>query len=387
MHSLIAFFSIVQFVNITSKLISFRILYLSEFPCISVGELGVANFNLRAPYNCFNVDIDRAKNFTILKKSSLKFDNEIVNVQYYSENIKFTNNKLPFNFIGLTSETKEYLYQNRPDISRKYVRKVSFAYDPPDESLSFLHDLYNKGIITKKIFGFDFNSENIYIGEIPLNITKYLHHEHCYIVDNEWGCKLNSVYLSNENGNEYTFSSKIKRAVFSFTVEYLSIPKEEFLRLTNFLFEKEIENNLCRIEEDHYRPKNIFLLCNNTDFLSTSNVPMFFHIKLDSFTMTYYTRRMFKRTYGSNMFLIGCYEANPIDEIDIGYHLLEGFNIVFDYDNKDITFYIRNDYMFRSFKHDNRIKMNLFLVVIFIIAIWICCLMVQLTQMKLFLNE
>ena len=101
-------------------------------------------------------------------------------------------------------------------------------------------DLYNKGIITKKIFGFDFNSENIYIGEIPLNITKYLHHEHCYIVDNEWGCKLNSVYLSNENGNEYTFSSKIKRAVFSFTVEYLSISKEEFLRLTNFLFEKEI---------------------------------------------------------------------------------------------------------------------------------------------------
>ena len=87
------------------------------------------------------------------------------------------------------------------------------------------------------------------------------------------------------------------------------------------------------------------------------------------------------------MFLIGCYEANPIDEIDIGYHLLEGFNIVSDYDNKDITFYIRNDYMFRSFKHDNRIKMNLFLVVIFIIAIWICCLMVQLTQMKLFLNE
>ena len=62
MHYLIAFFSIVQFVNITSKLISFRILYLSEFPCISVGELGVANFNLRAPYNCFNVDIDRAKN-------------------------------------------------------------------------------------------------------------------------------------------------------------------------------------------------------------------------------------------------------------------------------------------------------------------------------------
>ena len=178
MHYLIAFFYIVQFVNITSKLISFRILYLSEFPCISVGELGVANFNLRAPYNCFNVDIDRAKNFTILKKSSLKFDNEIVNVQYYSENIKFTNNKLPFNFIGLTSETKEYLYRNRPDISRKYVRKVSFAYDPPDESLSFLHDLYNKGIITKKIFGFDFNSENIYIGEIPLNITKYLHHEH-----------------------------------------------------------------------------------------------------------------------------------------------------------------------------------------------------------------
>ena len=114
---------------------------------------------------------------------------------------------------------------------------------------------------------------------------------------------------------------------------------------------------------------------------------MFFHIKLDSFTMTYYTRRMFKRTYASNLFLIGCYEANPIDEIDIGYHLLEGFNIVFDYDNKDITFYIRNDYMFRSFKHDNRIKMNLFLVVIFIIAIWICCLMVQLTQMKLFLNE
>lgn len=375
----IIFLYFLSFIN--DKMITFSLQYLSAFPCVFTEEVGMINFNLISPFNCFMIDLlsQSKRNFTIINNITKILLDEEITLQYYQDTINFTstNTVVPVNFYGFDNYLKNHPTPKHDEILRLYSRKLSFAFNPPDKSLSFIHELFSKGIINKIIFGFDFKSRYIYIGDIPSNMTNHLSHQSCSVIDDVWGCYIKSIKLKDYNKNVYSFSNKIRRAVFSFSHEFISVPKDEFENLVNTVFREELRSEQCKIKNDPYFSHEVFLFCQEL----SSNIPELFNIQFDTFTITYITERLFIKKNGCYQFLIGYIENSLNYEVDIGYLALQSFNLLFDYDEKAIKFYLRNDYMFHGFSFiHNEIKIKLFVIITFILLIWIFLIMVWLIK-------
>ena len=326
--------------------VDYNSLYVQSKPISSL------YLNLLSPYSCFVIpEKDSIPLFTPVSSISKKISNENYTFQFYNETLSIGSSlNFTFPFYGVNATYYSTLAKSNK-ISQLCRNKLSFAYNPPEESVSFMHELYKKEIINKKIFGFDFINKYIYIGDIPSNMTQNITNYYCNIIDDLWGCGIKSVKFNNKiiigKKNNFTFAKK-RRATFSLGTEFITISKEDFDNMINEFLGKEIENNDCYIGHNVYSHEydNYFMICQTLEFLN--KLPIFFDIEFYDFTMIFLTSKMYQEIDGKYKFLIG-YKNNSLNEdIDFGFEALINYNVIFDYDKKKIFIYNKGNNTFST---------------------------------------
>ena len=245
---------------------------------------------------------------------------------------------------------------------------LGLGYNPSDteKKYSFIHQLFNKGVIPHKVFShklLDDKNGKISIGKIPENIvTDYHHYGRCKALDkirngknyknNNWECHLDYIIFGNN-----------KMEVKGVDINFLAIRRRSFLPKNIFnifyenYFKQYINDGKCVIyndieEEEVYS----YLECDSNvifepltlvfgDWQITFNDKDLFEISID----------------GLKKKFVFCQKKN-YEKFLFGLSILKKMEIVYDYANKEIGFYSENvKYIGKDQNHPPHVKVYDFL--------------------------
>ena len=162
---------------------------------------------------------------------------ENITFYMYKEYVQIGENNIPLNFYG------RYRRDDENETRNYFPSILSFGYNPQGISTSIVHQFYKSKMINRMIFGIYYYKEkekggNIYIGDIPKQLTESKTKGKCKVNDNQWGCEIKDFYYG-----KYHIKEK-RKAIFEYEHKDIFIPKEIYLKLFE-LFEKFIKNNTC----------------------------------------------------------------------------------------------------------------------------------------------
>jgi hypothetical protein len=252
----------------------------------------------------------------------------------------------------LTIDGKDYsrinfLILESSDTFRSMDGFIGLGYTPKNDERKFsiIQQLFENGVIPHKVFSQKYFTEQkgqLSIGEIPKYIVKdYTHYGRCAALDkvrdgkkyknNNWQCKIDSIYfggdenkiipMSNNNEQKMQFLSYRKRSF---------VPIEVFDQIGNLFLKNQITEGKCTVKH-HLRYS--FYECDNDTVVQ--NLTFVF----GDWEFTIQANDLFKKSKDGNSKELILYHKDNFEVFLLGRSILKGFEMVYDYANKQIGFY------------------------------------------------
>ena len=198
----------------------FKVAYDTGTPYLIVG---LVNTNSKFEKN-FNFSHSETFKSAVSSFYAIPYRHGVIQAREVSDYIKLSQNIKPkhlISFLITWNTTEKYEFDGILGLGNNYPKRDednSF-----DERFSFIHNLYNNGIIKKKIFGHEYTNRThgyLYLGEIPPSIG-YDYYK-CNVAPfipyiNKWHCESRAIALSKgENFSQF-------HSPFAFDTSYVDI--------------------------------------------------------------------------------------------------------------------------------------------------------------------
>ena len=281
---------------------------------------------------------------------------ENITFYMYKEYVQIGENNIPLNFYG------RYRRDDENETRNYFPSILSFGYNPQGISTSIVHQFYKSKMINRMIFGIYYYKEkekggNIYIGDIPKQLTESKTKGKCKVNDNQWGCEIKDFYYG-----KYHIKEK-RKVIFEYEHKDIFIPKEIYLKLF-VLFEKFIKNNTCSNKNYQFYCK----LDSEDEYIGFFEkfVPSF-NFVFDTFTLSIPSTQLFDH----GRFLLLYDRSMDSNDWKIGFTFIQKFLSVYDYDNNEIILYIDNKSRVKIIQNKNsssaiRIIYTVLLILLFL---------------------
>ena len=272
----------------------------------------------------------------------LSYRHGVIQAREVSDYLKLSDNiksKYLISFLITWNTTEQYEFDGILGLGNYYPKRDednSF-----DERFSFIHNLYDNGIISKKIFGHEYKSRtngNLYLGEFPKSIEYKCPVSPFIPYINKWHCESRAIALSK--GQNFTqFHSP-----FAFDTGYIDI-RGPFYEGNAILSEiNDISNGKCHFisEEIDNEQRYIKLVCDYS--LDIKKVPdIIFYLRgyelrlrnIDLFRVVLIER---KKKYMSK--IVG---DSRYSYWNLGEPILKNYDMVFNYEDNTVGFSVNEN--------------------------------------------
>ena len=252
----------------------------------------------------------------------------------------------------LTIDGKDYskinfLILESSDSFRSMDGFIGLGYTPKTEERKFsiIQQLFENGVIPHKVFSQKYFTElkgQLSIGEIPKYIVKdYTHYGRCAALDkvrdgkkyknNNWQCKIDSIYFGGDENNNIPISSNNEQKMqFLSYRERSFIPFEVFKQIGNLFLKNQIKEGKCKVKS---QSRYSFYECDKDTVVQ--NISFVF----GDWEFTIQEKDLFEESKERNSKELILYHRENLDVFLLGRSILKGFEMVYDYANKQIGFY------------------------------------------------
>ena len=245
--------------------------------------------------------------------------------QLHSEQITISNTTTSLHFYVISIDP---LYA-------RFNTDISFSYNNHLNFFSLIDNLHKDKLISNKNFIINPKEQKLLLGSGNDDI-KYNYYSHCKIKDNQWGCKLNNVYIvdnyTETNVLKYHNTHSMK---FEANNGDIYAPRDFMEKLNKTLFDDLVNNDKCFY--DDYHPELIKIGCGFMAKLTALvNKTIQFEIEGTIYSMDLIKMFAYFDSYKGFEISENPHNAN---EWILGGYFLEKYITEFNYDHKQITFY------------------------------------------------
>lgn len=275
--------------------------------------------DLEMEYNCGSLSLfpeGKSSSLYKLGAGSTYFGNgqsisfEIVNDKIYLEN---SNPYYNFNFYFFNEKDKNIL---------------AFSPSIKEERFSLVYSLFLAEKIEQLKFGVaktNLFERELILGGFPEEITKNKKSLQCKIIPgNSWSCRLRKVFFGNKMLDNINGSS------FQTNIHTLITPKKFYEYMISEYFEEKIKDNLCRLSFE-------FIECYCDEIKDFPGIKFLFDnilFELDKADLFIPFEKMCRFNVKNN-------ETN--NRWILGISFIQKYDIEFDYNSKNVTFFTDND--------------------------------------------
>ena len=301
--------------------------------------LGVQN--TKAQFSkLFNTSISETFKSSANTFFSIPYRYGIIQAREVSDFLKLPNNlqaKYMLSFMITWNTTEKYEFEGILGLGNNYPKRDednSF-----DERFSLVHNLYNNGVIKKKLFGHEYTSRKngyLYLGEIPPSLG-YDYYK-CSVAPfipylNKWHCESRAIALTT--GTNYTqFNSP-----YVFDTSYVDL-RGPFYQCNSILSEiKEIFGEKCQYISEEIDEENryIKLVCDyDIDIGKTPDIT--FHLKGYELRAKNFDIFRVVLIDGKKKYLSKIVGDTRYNYWNIGEPVLKNYNMVFNYEDNTVGF-------------------------------------------------
>ena len=239
--------------------------------------------------------------------------------------------RLPFNFVNKTTLL--------------FYDQISLCSSFKNESTSLVHVLYNNKIISYKKFGISLNKMNsvvLCLGGFPKEIIKSFPYKHKFNnankQSNKWTLNLNGIIIGDVNNNSQIYVQN-EIGLLSTRERFIYAPMDFFIYLnTSNVMRTMFEQNICFVQTIN-GVYEILCKCGFLNRLENITFVIEGHmIEMNAF-------KLFRSYYDKCLFQIKGYFENKNWETKwvFGNLLMKEYSMLFDYEDKTITFYSQEE--------------------------------------------
>lgn len=305
--------------------------------------------SLQLPASYFNVFNN---NFSIWEIDTVKFDTKTYTRNLLFEDIECGNIPVSICF---------YQVPNLPFNKNAF----SFSLQYINDSYSIIHQLKKKNKIKDLIFSFQPESDlggRMYVGGIPPGIIENKYKMECNVIGEQWGCKFNMIYLSN-NENETLYSYKDNSIIlFDTALEGIRVPRKYFSYLSEVIFKEKISQGNCYIKEEEIK----YIVCHES---LKEKIEKYVNIVIEGKELRIESKVLmnqeFKQTNEIGFYII----ENTNDKWILGSNFIHYFISSFDYDTRKVSFFSNEP--IKSLSIDDNNQNRTFVVILTIIILLI----------------
>ena len=224
---------------------------------------------------------------------------------------------------------------------------IGLGYTPnsDERKFSIILQLFENGVIPHKVFSQKYFTPEkglLTIGEIPKYIVKdYTHYGRCSALDkiidgkryknNNWECKIDSIYYGDNEKNKISFpENKEQRMSFLSYRKRSFVPIEIFEQIGKTYLKKEIKEEKCVVKHER---RYSFYECDSD--ISLKNITFVF----GDWEFMVNSKNLFLLNKEGNKKQLILYHKDNFEVFLLGRSILKGFEMVYDYANKQIGFY------------------------------------------------
>ena len=224
---------------------------------------------------------------------------------------------------------------------------IGLGYTPnsKERKFSIIQQLFENGVIPHKVFTQKYFTEEkgqLTIGHIPKYIlSDYTHYGRCAALDrvikgkryknNNWECKIDDIYFGNEEKNTLYLDKNHEQKMSFLSYRKRSfIPLEIFDQIGNTYLKNEIKEGKCIAR--HQRRYSFYECDKDTEIQNITFVFGDWEFTIDG-------SEMFKFNKDGKTKELILYHKDNFEQFLLGRSILKGFEMVYDYANKEIGFY------------------------------------------------
>ncbi|MCQ2821175.1 MAG: A1 family peptidase [archaeon] len=249
-----------------------------------------------------------------------------------------------------------FVLAHKSDSFTDTVGLIGLGYTPKsyEEEYSFIEQLYNKKVISHKVFTQSFLGDKngeLSFGKIPSEIiSDYKHYGRCRALDwiragkkfknNFWQCQVDGVFF----GDKYE-KSKVKSledtnvSFFSYRDKAL-VPKDFFDYLETSYFKDLISQGKC----EKTRKKDIDLFACKEEIAYSDGLEFTFIFGNWGMRIPFY--KLFQYNKLTQQFEFILYHQDNYEKYTLGRPLVRNFMMVYDYHNSEIGFYDKDNVLY-----------------------------------------
>ena len=329
-----------------------------DFKTVINACLGTAPqcFNLGVQTNTFYIWV-RSSNakekdsntnaFDFTKSSTLERNNKYFQKRLFGRRITGFEARDVLSINGKDYSKINFLILESSESFRMMDGFIGLGYTPntDERKFSIILQLFENGVIPHKVFSqkyFTDKKGQLSIGEIPKYIVKdYTHYGRCSALDkivdgkkfknNNWECKIDSIYFGNDEQNVISMSPyKEQRMSFLSYRKRSFVPLEIFDQIGLSYLNNEIKEGKCTVKHEQ---RYSFYECEKD--VNIQNLTFVF----GDWEFTVKSQDLFiNKKEGNNKEFI-LYHKDNFEKFLLGRSILKGFEMVYDYANRQIGFY------------------------------------------------
>lgn len=226
-------------------------------------------------------------------------------------------------------------YTMKDDIPTDAQFFVGFSYKFEDEKYSIIHQMYNSNTILKRRFALVpdryYNNKNgtFFFGDIPEELIANKKRGKCSINENyhTWGCNIDKIIIGNNivhTVNQY--------AHFSLSNNNIFVPSSFFSIIERDIFSNYLKNFDCKKEKTSNK---LHFYCTDAVLHNFPDIQIVF----DKVKLKIPTDKLFRCDFSSECDFLIINRNDYDDHFIIGTPLLDSLDLLFDYDDKSLTFF------------------------------------------------
>ena len=325
----------------------------------------VLNACLGTPPQCFNLGVQtntfyiwvrssesrekdsKVKTFDISNSTTLQKNNQYFEKRIFGRKVRGYEAKDILTIKGVDYSKINFIILESTDSLRDMEGFIGLGYTPnsDERKFSIIQQLFENGVIPHKVFTQKYFTEEkgqLTIGQIPKYIVKdYTHYGRCTALDkvikgkryknNNWECKIDDIYFGSEEKNSLSILKEEKQKMSFLSYRKRSfVPLEVFDELGNIYLKKEIKEGKCIAR--HQRRYSFYECDKDTEIQNITFVFGDWEFTIDG-------SEMFKFNKDGKTKELILYHKDNFEQFLLGRSILKGFEMVYDYANKEIGFY------------------------------------------------
>ena len=325
----------------------------------------VLNACLGTPPQCFNLGVqtntfyiwvrssdsreksDKVNTFDLSKSKTLRRNNQYFEKRIFGRKVTGFEARDLLTIKGVDYSKINFIILESTDTLHDMEGFIGLGYTPNsiERKFSIIQQLFDNWVIPHKVFTQKYFSDKrgqLTIGRIPKYIINdYIHYGRCAALDkvvkgkryknNNWECKIDDLYFGGNEKNTISIIKEEKQKMSFLSYRKRSfVPLEVFDEIGNTYLKKEIKKGKC--EAKHQRRYSFYECEKDTEI---ENITFVF----GDWEFTVEGKDMFKSNQNEKTKELILYHKDNFEHFLLGRSILKGFEMVYDYANKQIGFY------------------------------------------------